>query len=277
MSKKKIEPCSGAQPQNEVSPIGMISYANRTSDKSHDLDPANHDNIKFGGAAIAALGNMAYFGGGFAESCYPFDGVVNKHGDDPKVSDAVLKRLRDLYQTNKKKTEGEACLECISKAAQEDLKSNTNFSDIKRALSKGTFEEFLYYLTLGTDQISACSDLVEIDPPAKFKFYPDKNKSASPKETIDKIREVLQEGYPLALDGICPIKINGECKGLHSLVITGYREQCTKDNSQCRQVVRVQNSWGEEWQRENNDGWVDAETLLGKDNIEEGGLSWWTK
>lgn len=255
----------------------MVSYGNRTREDKADQDPSNHANIRFGGAAEPALGNLAAFGGCLAESCYPFDQVVNKYGDDKKKADEMLERVRQLYFGNKNKPEGEVCFDCISQAVQEDLRSNANIADIKMALSTKTFEEFLYFVTIGKGN-NSCPDVVEIQPTAQFKTFPQRGKTATPQQTIDQIRSVLKQGYPLALDGICPYKVDGKCTGRHSLVVTGYREQCPKDKTKkCKKVVRVQNSWGEDWQKRNDNGWVDAETLLGGETQEAGALSWWTK
>ncbi len=30
----------------------------------------------------------------------------------------------------------------------------------------------------------------------------------------------------------------------------------------CKEVFKLHNSWGVEWQKKNNDGWVDADTLV---------------
>lgn len=50
-----------------------------------------------------------------------------------------------------------------------------------------------------------------------------------------------------------------EC-GRHGIIVTGYRKRCAK-NGACKFEVRVQNSWGQSWQTQFNNGWVDAEML----------------
>ncbi|MNT58070.1 hypothetical protein D3C72_1954850 [compost metagenome] len=81
---------------------------------------------------------------------------------------------------------------------------------------------------------------------------------------IDKIKEVLNQDNPLSLDGICIEYSGTECKTRHSVVISGYRKMCKgvgKERS-CRDVLRVQNSWGKDWQEDFGNGWVDAKELL---------------
>ena len=70
---------------------------------------------------------------------------------------------------------------------------------------------------------------------------------------------------------VCAFPQNGdECKSVHSVVISGYKKVCTKDSKPvCKDVFKIHNSWGAEWQRMNNDGWVDADAFTqntSKDN-----------
>jgi hypothetical protein len=61
------------------------------------------------------------------------------------------------------------------------------------------------------------------------------------------------------------------------VVITGYKSLCKKEKpSDCRDVLKIQNSWGDDWQKRNDDGWLDAQTLLGDKPIKEGAISWLT-
>lgn len=273
--KKPISNCASVPPNQEISPLSMVGISNRSRKDRGAGDPSNHYNLKFGGAAASSLGNLSLMGLCLAESCYPFDPIAKMYGSDQAAVELMLNRLKDLYNRNKGKTEADACLDCISKAVQEDLKSNTNIIDIRNALKMPTFEEFLYSVTLGKND-NGCEDIVEINPSAKFKGFPTEGNVTSD-QIVNKAREILKQGYPLALDGICPIKEKGVCAGTHSVVITGYREQCTAAGTKCRHVLRVQNSWGEEWQDKNDDGWVDAETMLGKQPWPAGTLTWFSK
>ncbi len=275
---KKVQQCSSVPAKQEISPLSMVGFSNRTRKDAPGGFISNHYNIKFGGVAAASLSNMSTAGMGLAESCYPFDPLAQKYGNDEKAADQMLERVKNLYESNKGKTEGQVCLDCISKVVQEDLQTNANITDIKNALKLQSFEEFLYAITLGKNK-NGCEDVVELEPSPVFKAYPalDDVKQATSDEIVSKAREVLKLGYPLALDGICPIYENGKCKGLHSVVITGFREQCTADKKKCKKVLRIQNSWGEEWQRKNDDGWIDAETILGSKNWGPGTLTWLQK
>lgn len=78
---------------------------------------------------------------------------------------------------------------------------------------------------------------------------------------IEKVKEVLKSGNPLTFDDVCLNYSNSKCTQTHSLVIAGYRKMCKSDGT-CRDVVKVQNSFGKDWQEQNADGWLDAETLF---------------
>jgi hypothetical protein len=43
-------------------------------------------------------------------------------------------------------------------------------------------------------------------------------------------------------------------------VISGYKKVC--NGSDCKDIFKVHNSWGEEWQKLNNDGWLDADQIV---------------
>lgn len=269
----KVNDCSKISRDKEISPIGMLAYANPNSDNSDPGNMASYENIKFSGSAAYALNNISRFRMAFAESCYPFDQVVNKYGDNEQAVEAMLGKLRTIFEQSKR-TEGSACLECIQKTLKEDLLFQSNLKDIERALKKDTFEEFLYHSTIGIeDSKTSCDDFVDIRPEAKFDYFPQQG-TASSGQIISKVKEVLKSGYPVVVGDLCPYSQEGKCLGTHSVAVTGYRKQCTKDGKQCRDLFRVQNSWGEEWQKENNDGWLDAQSLFDNRSIGTGTLAW---
>lgn len=59
----------------------------------------------------------------------------------------------------------------------------------------------------------------------------------------------------------------------HSLVAYGYGKICKK-NGKCHDVLKVMNSWGEEWQETQGKEWFDAKRLLGGLGYKEELLSW---
>jgi len=228
------------------------------------------------------------------ESCYPMDKFINKYGD---ASDAKMKEIIAKLKTELKraKTEAAICESCLDSAMM-DLGSTAPIADIKTKLVEyyamnkqneidkknkvekdvwdwKTPDNVLYDLMLA-DCKEESVDLRPSQTP-KVDYFPKKEDPASydREKMISKVEEVLATGNPLTFGGVCQNYEDGRCKytlnkeehsGLHVVVIHGYTKLCDNDkcDSGCRRAFHIQNSWGEDWQRDNNDGLVDAEDLL---------------
>lgn len=152
--------------------------------------------------------------------------------------------------------------------------AKTDLEAIESGLVKASFETFLY-----TSIFDSCEDQTKLTGYPKTIMYPENsNSKVSYSDLLNKSKEVLKTGVPFVLDGVCPFYRGKQCVGTHSVAVAGYRKVCKKDGS-CRDLLKVHNSWGEDWQRKNNDGWVDAESLLTrKDNPKLGlQMGWLTK
>lgn len=271
--ENNIKNCANLPDSKLISPFHMLGFSFTTNDRAFGGDLDSHSHTIFGGFSDRALNNLTKAGLSHAESCYPYDQLVRKYGNDNKTVDKMLERLQALYKKNKS-TEAGSCVDCVKKAMQTDMFSRATTEDIETALRAKTFEEFLYHATIGAFMdTNGCEDIVEIDPPAKAETYPPKNVKKTYESSMQKIKDVLKNGNIIAMDGICPYVKNKSCTGKHSVVITGYRKQCTTSGD-CRDLIRVHNSWGQEWQQRNNDGWVDAQSLIGKDAKDLETLSW---
>lgn len=98
-----------------------------------------------------------------------------------------------------------------------------------------------------------------------IKAYPPDSVNATPEDLKDKIKEVLKSGKPVLYPGMCVISESPEkCNkgGGHSLVISGYKKVCDANKANCKELLKIHNSWGKEWQRKNNDGWVEADPII---------------
>lgn len=94
-------------------------------------------------------------------------------------------------------------------------------------------------------------------------------------ESMKTIRKVLSDGKVLALEGVCigKYKNNKTCDDGHTVVLSGVMTVCN-NKSQCTDLVKVINSWGDEWQAHVNDGWVLAKPLLETTKYRFGMLTW---
>jgi hypothetical protein len=133
---------------------------------------------------------------------------------------------------------------------------------IQAGLQKKTFGSF--WQAMMFDQ---CRDKpIKLSKNPVSNYFPEPTANGSAKkvstgELIAKGKEILKGGNPFLVDGICPQYRNGKCVEPHSVAVTGYRKVCKSDGS-CRDLFKIQNSWGADWQKRNNDGWLDAESFL---------------
>ncbi|WP_415063179.1 hypothetical protein [Bdellovibrio sp.] len=274
--RKKLD-CGKLDPKKKISPLQMAAFS--TPDKNGSpVDIDTYESIANGGSGFAALLTAVdLVGFGRADSCYPFDQFVSRYGDDPRVTAALFEKLR--VQFNQNKTEGTTCIECLSQNLLKDFQMKIENSKLEEALGKHDFEHFLFSIFLKnriSDPVEKdCTDLIKFSSTATVKMFPDeKDKVATQSELIGVMKEILKNGRAIELDGICLQKSNGKCTGAHTVAIAGYRKAC-KANGECRESFKVHNSWGQSWQKEYDDGWVDAQTLLKEtEPLEAGVISW---
>ncbi len=279
--------CASLDRKDEISPLSMLAWMH-TNRGEGVAEARNHRNIQFytkiSNAATAlknASGSFLFMG----DSCYPLDQLANdlSSSSEDKLSGALstIQKEYDRYRaTTTEKTEGNICEDCLVGAVQE-LNIASNIEDLKKAMlpknKEDTFGEFLYRLTLGK-----CRDVVgiKVKPSPKFDMFPESMESISPprgsgmnpgdlrkfrlEKVVNKLKDVLKTKNPLTVGGICLQYEGPKCVVTHSVAVSGYRKMCKKVNGidQCRDVVKVQNSWGEDWQKNHDDGWVDAGELF---------------
>ena len=264
-----------------VSPLSMVSWMRTNTGIGVAGNSSNFRSLQFyaGSAGASDALSNASFGPVFvAESCYPFDQLVNEHGLEnfDKVQ-GLVKVIENEY--TKASTEGDGlCEDCLKGAAFEGAAKQLGISagNIAGAITnakaeKETSGQFLRDLMLGQ-----CEDTIKFRPSQapKFEVFPKVAGDFSYEKWIGKVKEVLSSGNPLAFDGICLEYDGPKCKTEHSVAISGYRKVCKKDPQtldqkvckvSCRDVVKIHNSWGKDWQSKiagdvggDGEGWVDA-------------------
>lgn len=258
-------------PKFEISPMSMVAWANK-NDLSVGGRDGDHTNLYFNGNGGFALDYLAESDTNtvLRDSCYPLDQLANEYGFENKKK--LNDNLEDLREDYKKRTEADFCQTCIVENLQQNFKVKTEAEDILSNLEIEPFDQFLYAGVFGS-----CGEKpIGFKTTPKFVTFPLHGSTANYKDTISKIKEVLSKTrYPMVLDNVCG-SFDGDGKCIkHSVVIHGYKKICKVDNSSCREVLKIQNSWGEDWQKQNDDGWLDAKTLLGDKPIEYPGISWW--
>lgn len=231
------------------------------------------------------------------EACLSLDNVVNKmttRGESARAQEAMWARMKSHYEKLKSL---KSCTTCTSDAyttakddALKDINSNLNLgvtnTEILETFAADTYDKFL-------DQITGAAKCTSVSQSAFFRPYKkvtyeqfpkviDVDRKVMVQKFVDKAKEVLQTGRPLALAGIClgaESADNCNAPNRHASIIAGYRRVCNKPNSsdpgaKCRDVLKIVNCWGKSWQDENDGGWVDAETLLLHTKLQKNALGW---
>lgn len=208
------------------------------------------------------------------------------------ASEELFRRLELRYNIKK-------CPSCAVSLAGEDQKSEKEdliyFSsslkvsqdEILKAFANETYGEFLEQLLIPNCNhpnkrvmYDGPKNIEIVSFPGKVGFKEDKYKTIA-----DEIVKTLKTQTPLILNNICADEPYDTAKGctnagtnearLHTLIITGYRHICTTDKKPiCRDSVRVLNSYGESWQKDNSDGWVDAQALIDRTGYPEKTLTY---
>jgi len=269
-----IIPCSKVSQDLEVSPIYLSAFSNPNSS---DLEPGllqNHTNLNLFDGRMNGFNILLNSSRSFAfrpESCFPSDVFNNLVGNNRDIAiDFVNTALSPFYQKNKGETECTECLKQINRL----LNTSLTEAQLNRALGMRSFAEFLFAIIFP----DGCGK--HIRPPKKpsLGFFPKDQNPVTSDELKKKIKEILDLDLPVQIARLCTGGlIENECKNMHAVVLSGYKTICTKtEPTICRKLYKVQNTWGQEWQDQNNDGWMDAEHLL--KNIEppfnNGLLSW---
>ena len=124
---------------------------------------------------------------------------------------------------------------------------------LKKALTKNNFDEFLYTLFF--------DDCKRENFPSGFSAmaFP-LDQEVNTYDAKLQIIKGLKLGKPVNLPYLCISGNTGnKCAEGHSIVISGYKNVVNSMNT--KGLFKVHNSWGIEWQKMNNDGWVDGDIL----------------
>jgi hypothetical protein len=207
-----------------------------------------------GGNSIKALTLLSSLGGAENEACYPFDQFLIKHqnSSNKEMNDA-FERLKVKY-FDKKKTEGDICTDCLIKDLDNEFGLKVDNAKVLKSLNQTTFDKFLYELMFGNCQ--SVSETV----PYTLNTWPNTASDFKYDAFMDKLKNLFKGNTPVVVGGCLDSKNFKTCTKAHDFVISGYRKVC-KPNNECRETLRIQNSWGQDWQNSNSDGWVDAKNL----------------
>ena len=306
---QKIDDCKNLPASKRVTPLDIAKFA-KTPDNDRS-ERSSYNGIEESGILDSTLKNVYETGGKLAtEECAPFNQVVAEN-QDPKKREEIEKnfwaRLRMLHEQYKKNDP--SCSDCQIETAtavdklRQDFKIKASNQEILKAFAKDTF-------ALSLEKMLIPAECTRFGKFAKIKGnygvvsfpenpLPHKDKAEfdeSYKTMIKKIKSNLSNQIPMGLsfcaqEGELTYKSIGECNpkdgetssiagASHAVVISGYRRVC-KDkmvsSKDCYDALKVENSWGQDWQQKNNDGWVDAKELMKRTFFAKSSLTWLEK
>jgi hypothetical protein len=137
-------------------------------------------------------------------------------------------------------------------------------------------EEFLYKSLLPAQCLEE-NKMASI-PEFKSKSYPGYNEKVNANAVAKKVESLLLSNIPVEIS-ICTQKdFEGKCTAdmAHSIALFGIKKVCSSKNNVCRTMVKVKNSYGNTWQQQNNNGWVDLKSLADSsfDLVQNNNISW---
>lgn len=273
IKQKNIERAKKGQP-----PLKPI-----TEDEIDTSDRFNYEGLDLerGGDTAYALQNILQVGSVIKESCAPFDKMVSQLQDPAQAKSVNDKMWSDFKKQFQDVKSGKSNAESATKKLRANYCIEAPEADVLSAFSQDTYDNFLDKLLIPDE----CWDAKNSTSPKgdwSMDIFPRKDTPKNERNyqtSLKKLKENLSAGQPIAISFCSEEPLNAksvkQCKpGLgHSVVIAGYQRRCDSKNS-CRDVVKIQNSWGKSWQEANDDGWVDAKTLLDRTFYEPQSLVW---
>ena len=252
----KIADCKNPTPRYNISSFGMMVYTNKDSEQDETFQPLQKGPRNM----YHIIEDIAKYPIFILESCKPFSNLVGSFSSKGQKGlddrDKFFVYLQNLYNSQKAATEANVadCTEClieISNATGMD----SNFFNLKKALAKDSYDKFLYTLFFDGCEFKDFADGYE--PYG----YPNDATNATSFDVKNKIIEGLKKNKPVLFPKICmSTDENNTCTSGHSIVISGYKRVLNGGNY--KDVFKVHNSWGGSWQKEKNDGWVDADAIV---------------
>jgi hypothetical protein len=299
MAVKKSDPtykCSSMSEKERFSPIGISRYSGESENGGRR--DKYYDELLPEGSPITVLKTVTEKTKKAAsEECASLDVFLAKK-KDKKEQEEVWKELEASYADIRKRSAN--CPTCLSDtyatAKEEKVRKDFNVpadddgNRVLQSFSKETYgkalNQLMYPLKCGEEEQS-----VKLKTPMSVVNFPEKklDEKKGFEVTMDKIMEKLDQKIPMILSFCagapptekCSEKVRGVDgssieKGMgHGLVITKYRKYCKgSDTKNCYFTVKVQNSYGKSWQENNNDGWVDARSILDASFYDAKSLTW---
>lgn len=263
--------CQNLKPEQEISDAGMM------------MDAIDQQGVRYfqnvGSSGTQAVSTFQKFPI-ITNKCAPFDVIVNK-SEDPAVAarmqDQMWDRLWDAREKTWNAWKVDDCKECAKQIAvtaieNEEKNGNLKFNSSRtqveklKAFTRESGEKMMEQL-LVPERCRKEETMPQTLGDLKWKPVPPDGASAEDDFVINSVKEHFKNKKTPMMLGVgiiddCPDKPKKLCRlGGHEIVVSGYRKACNPQGK-CIEEFKVHNSWGQRWQEQNNDGWLDARALL---------------
>lgn len=258
-------------PNNILSSLDVTSYYDQRR------------SLKEGGYSNVILSNIQRSSRKIAkEECVKFSTIVQQLGNQKEEKDGEKKGWFFLiskwneYKGINPELKRNDCVSCLANSIKSTLVNiQTPADQISDAFTNSrTLEEFLYQSILPKECLQE-KNILTI-PEFETKVYPGYREAYSSTALSKKIESILLSNMPLEMS-FC-VRQGATCsKGAaHSIALVGIKEACSSVDQDCRLLVKIKNSYGLSWQQQNNDGWVDLNTLVESSHVlgETSNITW---
>ena len=271
--------CEEVPVQEKVSLWDLARYARRLSTKADQSSRESYKGVQYGGSSYRTLLQLWYVDTVVPMSCVP-ENFSQIGADRSAIAESGLWKNLEKFH---KSLAGAGVTLAVAGQIKAEYQLNQSAEVIQTALSHANWEVALEELLIPAkcrdDFYSQLSMGSKFDKPY---FFPLENEKTTYKNTLTKLRElVCERKRPVSVD-FCvadqkKFKSSAKCASaglFHAVVVEGYREMCDSSGTKCVPSVKVRNSWGEKWQKDNNEGWIDAKTFLDSTYYDSPSLNW---
>lgn len=292
--REGIKDCTKLDPRRSCSPLDLARYHSKPYDWDYVGTPGYKapafDQYKLSGATIGdGYNNLLLNGRCSTRACIPWSKVMQKYKTQAE-KETFIEKLKEAFNEYHKNLERirrnqSHCSSCELREAEKALKSihsaglkNLNIDDIQFALAKDRIEKFL--VEVMSPKKCEQQKLLTVPPNYDAYYFPtnasEQNMESVKRKLNDLVcKQKLAVGFTFCAE-VGKVRNVNECDAKHTVAIAGLKRVCTEPNGkgECLDLLKVHNSWGEEWQESTNGGWVVADELIKRTFYEGDALSW---
>lgn len=277
---QQIGDCANLPPEKEISVLDLMSWEKLDEEKAKEGWAKNDRKIRLGldrggGSPTKPLWNSQDSFSFKRESCFPLDQFYEKFGASKEALAITMSRLQLFFDTYKiQRGTGEfdykraltiQAQECTSCSAELVAARKLVFEmfpldkpdayygqKISWGLTKSTLDHFMY------EVLFAAGCKVIPMPSPTVHIFPADGQRASSQELTEKLKKMLRLGIPVGVGAV-----RSKADGInHIFVISGYKNVCGAERKNCHELIKAHNSWGENWQKSANGGWIRWDDIL---------------